>query len=278
MRIRYWIGALLCILLLCCAVASQAAPRAAMPPGSFLTKSVSNPEDLAKQIEQDKRVASRFSRHFGMPVNELAEYVRKNLRMSQLKSSGKYTTYFITKGDRILVHTKSFKAGRKVFETPDGRPVLDAACGNPLTRSLPKIVAKVEAEQVVVEKPVAPPPPPVQETPPMVVELPVTPPEVETPVEEAPQMAQELNTPPPEVAVLDMPPTEFTSAASLLTRAILPGLLTAGAASAVFGGKGGGGETVPEPSGLIVLGSSAVALCAGFRIRRRIGRTDSAER
>ncbi len=261
-------GALVCILALCPAVTSQAATRAAMPPGSFITKSVNNPEDLARLIEQDKRVANRFSRHFGMPAKQLAEYVRKNLRLTQLKSSGKYTTYFISRGDRILVHTKSLKAGRKVFVTPDGKPVLDAACGNPLTRSLPKVVAKVEAEQVVVQKPVTPPPP-VQETPPTVAELPITPPQVETPVQEAPQIAQELNTPPPDVAVLDLPPTEFSSAASLLSRTILPGLLTAGAASLVFGDDEGGGDIVPEPSGLIALGSAAVMLAGGCGIRRR---------
>lgn len=244
MRVGYCVGMLLCIMALCCPVISQAAVP---PPGSFLTKSVSNPEELAKLIESDKRVGERYSRHFGMSVKELAEYARKNLKVSQLKTSGKFTAYYISSGNRILVHTKSFKAGRKVFVTPDGKPVIDVVCGNPLVRSLPKIVVKVETkkEEIV--------PPPVVEQPRIVAEIPTT-------VPEAP--------PPPEVEVLNMPPTEFSSAASLLSKAVLPGLLAVGV-STVFGHEP---PPVPEPAGLIVLGSSLTILTVGIRIRRRSNR------
>lgn len=240
---------LLCILVLGCSVISQAAVP---PPGSFLTKSVSNPEELAKHIESDKRVGQRYSRHFGMSVKALADYARKNLKVSQLKTTRSFTTYYITRGDRILVHKKSFRAGRKIFVTPDGTPVLDVLCGNPLVRSLPKIIVKVEPiKQEIVEQP------------PVVAEVPTIPPVVETPVVEAPPPV--IASLPPEVEVLNMPPTEFSSAASLLSKAVLPGLLAIGAGS-VFGRD----ETtvIPEPSGLIALGSSLTML-AGIGIRRR---------
>ena len=251
MKVRYCVGMLLCILALGCPVISQAAVP---PPGSFLTKSVSNPEELAKHIESDKRVGQRYSRHFGMSVKALADYVRKNLKASQLKTSGRFTTYYITSGDRILVHKKSFKAGRKIFVTPDGTPVIDILCGNPLVRSLPKIVVKVEPMKQEIVVP-----------PPVVAEVPTTPPQFEVPVPEAPPEVV-ASLPLPEVEVLNMPPTEFSSAASLLSKAVLPGLLAIGAGS-VFGHDGG--TTVPEPTGLIALGSSFTMLAAGIRIRRR---------
>jgi hypothetical protein len=242
---------------------------ASVPAGSFLTKSVSNPEDLARLIETDKRVGQRYTRHFGMGVKEMADYVRKNLKVSQMKTSGTLTTYYITKGDRILVHKKSFKAGRKIFVTPDGKPAIDVCCGNPLVRSLPKIVVKVEPkkEEVI-------PPTPVVEQPPVVAEIPTTPPQFETPVQEAPPVeVASLPLPEPEVAVLDLPPTEFSSAASLLSSGIVPGLIAVGAASAVFGGKGGGEEQpVPEPTGLIAMASGLTMFAAGIRMRRRSGR------
>lgn len=264
MRVHHWIGALLCVLMLCRAPASVAATaRVGMPPGSFLTKPVSNPEDLAKLIETDKRVAERYSRLFFMNAEKLAAYVRTNLRVGQLKSTQKFTTYYISKGDRILVHQKTFKAGRKMLFGPDGRPIMDLECGNPLVKALPQVVVQVKP----VQQEIVLPPPPV-EPPPVVTEPPV----VETPVQEAPVIAQELSVPEPQVEVLGVPPLEFSSAASLLSKAILPGLLTAAAASAVFSG---GDSPIPEPSGMLALGSCVVGLAMGvrFRSRRRSART-----
>ena len=269
---RYWIGAFLCVMVLTCPILVQAAPSAT-PPGSFIERTVSNPEDLARQIETDKLVGQRFARHFGMSVKDLADYIRKNLRISQLKSSGKFTTYYISHGDRVRVQTKTFKAGRRVFVGPDGKPVLDAVCGNPLVKGLPKIVVKVEPEQAVVQPPPAPvtPEPVKPEPPPVVAELPTTVPPVEPPVQEVPPMAQDLNVPEPQVEVLNLPPVEFSSAASLLSSGIIPGLLTAAAASVVL--DGGGNPPVPEPTGLLVLGSSFSMLAAGFGVRRKCRRS-----
>ncbi|MBP6964889.1 MAG: hypothetical protein KBC96_10835 [Armatimonadetes bacterium] len=261
MRVHHWIGALLCVLMLCHPVACEAATaRVGMPPGSFLTKPVSNPEDLARLIETDKRVAERYSRLFFMNAEKLAAYVRTNLRVGQLNSTGKYTTYYISKGDRILVHQKTFKAGRRMLFGPDGRPIMDLECGNPLVKTLPQVVAQVKPVQQEIVLPPA-------EAPPAVVELPTEPPVVEAPVQEAPVIAQQMTVPEPQVEVLGVPPVEFSSAASLLSKAILPGLLTAAAASAVF--SGGGGTPVPEPSGMIALGSCVIGLAMGVRFRRR---------
>lgn len=270
MTVRYWIGVFLCVLALACPLIAQAAPSAA-PPGSFIERSVSNPEDLARQIETDKLVGQRFARHFGMSVKDLADYVRKNLRVSQLKSTGKFTTYYMSRGERVRVHTKTFKAGRKVFVGPDGKPVLDAVCGNPLVKGLPKIEVKVEPEQAVVPPTPVQPEPVKPEPPPVVAQLPTTPPTVEPPVQDVPPMAQDLNVPDPQVEVLNLPPVEFSSAASLLSSGIIPGLLTAAAASVVLD-NGGGNPPVPEPTGLLVLGSSFSMLAAGFGVRRRCRR------
>lgn len=266
MKARFYIGTFLFVMALSCSTLVQGA---GVPPGSFITKSVSNPESLARLIEQDKKVGQRYSRHFGMTAKDMADYVRKNLKVSQLKTSCTFTTYYITTGDHILVHKKSFKAGRKVFVAPDGKPVLDVLCGNPMVRTLPRIVVKVmpKTEEIAVQPPPAAVETPPAVQPPVVAELPTTPPQFEAPAPVAP-----LPAPIPEVEVLNLPPTEFSSAASLFSNALLPGLLAVGAASAVLSGgkKSNDQPPVPEPSGLIILGSSSfTALVAGIRNRRR---------
>jgi len=96
---------------------------------------------------------------------------------------------------------------------------MDLECGNPLVKTLPQVVAQVKPVQQEIVLPPA-------EAPPAVVELPTEPPVVEAPVQEAPVIAQQMTVPEPQVEVLGVPPVEFSSAASLLSKAILPGLLT----------------------------------------------------
>jgi len=213
-----------------------------MPPGSFLTKPVGSPSELANLVQTDKVVAQRFSKHFGMDPSSLAEYFRDNLKLTTLAKSGQYRVYFITKGGKITLHKKRLKAGTKMFVAWNGQLILEGRCGNPMTKTLPQR-PKVS---------VVPEPPPT---------TPLAPTAVVEPVQvEIPPLAPE-----PEVEVLAEPPIELVTAPA--ARWLLPALLGAGAIGAL--GGGGGGEPVPEPTGLLVLSLGGASLFFYSCKRRR---------
>jgi len=235
----------MCALLLSLPVASKAA-KSKVPPGSFLTRPVSSASELAKLVREDKVTALRFSKHFGMDPAALALYFEDHLSVSTLKSSQRFTVYFIAENGRIVTRKKTLKAGTKIFVGHDGQPVMDIACGNPFAKSLPKVPKVAKAVPPVFPKPLVLPPEPVV---PAVTEPP--PPTVENP-----SVAEVLSEPlePVEVEVLATPALEFPPAAIWL----IPSLIGVGALA------GGGNGPIPEPTSLFVLGTGVVGLLFKF--------------
>jgi len=240
--VRRFVELSLCSLLLL--FGSAEAAKAKMPPGSFLTKPVAGPSELADLVKQSKVVAQRYSKHFGMDPSSLAQYFHENVKISTLSKTGKYTVYFIAKDGKILQHKKRLKAGTKIFVAWNGHLILEGKCGNPVTKTLPKPPVKVTVAPTVQELPTTPPPPPTAVVEPVQVAAEAPPP-----------------VPQPQVEVLAEPPIELPSM-------LIPGLLAAGALG--FAGGGRNEQPVPEPAGLLVLGLGGASLLIHcYKQRRR---------
>jgi len=272
MTIYHRVGLFLIVLSLFLPTAVHAA-KASVPPGSFLTKPVNSPSDLANLVRHDKVVASRYSKHYGMKSTELAEYFQKNFKMSVLKKTGKYTWYYIGKNERIMRHTKQLKAGTKVFVTFNGQPVMDVKCGNPMTKTLPKPPIAVKSlKQTIAEqpKPPAPPPTPAPTTETVLTQAVLPPDPATAPVQMEVLAEPPIELPPPPEVV---PPPVPVILAEKSKSSFLP-LLGLGAVGALAGGGGGGGgggmpPVVPEPSSLLVLGMGGSCVLLPILHRRR---------
>lgn len=228
---------------------------AKMPPGAFVTKSVASPGELSDLIDKDKITALRYSKHYGMSTSELSRYIKDNLVVYTLPKTQTFTTYYITKSGRIIEHVKKLKAGTRVLASPRGDPVIDLRCGNPLGKSLPKIVSQVESSKQATTPTEVAPQPPAKET---IVAT--------APAESAvPQPIQEavLAEPPFELPIAP-PIAAITSGASWLA----PALLGAGAVGTLVGSKGSS-NMVSEPSSMIMLGMGAMTLMAQLRRKRK---------
>jgi len=114
-----------------------AASTARMPLGSFITRPVSSPADLADLIMTDQVTASRLAKHFKMEPRALADYFRRNVRPAVLSTNGVYSTFYLSSSGRIVPHTKRLKVGTLVFVDYRGTPLMEVRCGNPLVRVLP---------------------------------------------------------------------------------------------------------------------------------------------
>jgi hypothetical protein len=224
-------------MLVACVLPAVAATQ--MPFGSFLTRPVSDINDLAQLIREDRVTAQRFADFYGIGNDALANYIEKYGEEYTVPRSTSYLEYFIDGGGRVRKHHKIVRAGSKVLMIK-GMAVMDLQCGNPMVRPLPTIVEKVEP---IVQETPAP------EQPAVVLE---------------PEVFQEPPPPPapePVVQVLPQIPVEYPTVAVALSITelayLLPGLLGLGTL-----GGGGTDTAVPEPTGLMTLGLSG----AGFVI------------
>jgi len=245
---------------------SIAGPSSAkMPLGAFVTKTVSSPSELGDLIDRDRVTGLRYSKHYGMSPNELSHYIKDNLVVYTLPKTRTFTTYYVTKSGRIIEHEKTLKAGSRVLASPKGVPVIDLRCGNPLGKSLPKVVSQVQSSKQTT-------PPATQPTTP--AEVAAQPPMKDTLVAAAP--AESVVPQPIQEAVLAEPPFELPIAAATPISALAssganwlaPALLGAGAIGTLVGGRGGGSTVVPEPSSMMALGMGAMMLMAQFRKKR----------
>jgi len=241
MFVRRFVMLFLCLLLSLAAAAEAA--KAKMPPGSFLTKPVGSASELADLIKQDKIAASRYSKHFGMDAPALAQYFRENLRASKLDKPGRYTVYFIAKNGEIVAHKKNLKAGIETFIAWNGQLILEGKCGNPVTKTLPKPPEKIAVAPLIEPSPS----PAVVEPAPVVAEAPVA--------------------PEPTVEVLAEQPVEVPKVKGI-QQLLIPGLLAAGAIG-FAGGSQSESTPIPEPTGLLVLGTGGISLLAYCCKRRR---------
>ncbi|MEN6356023.1 MAG: PEP-CTERM sorting domain-containing protein [Armatimonadota bacterium] len=134
------------ILTLSAAVLGTAAVAATRTdPGSFLVYKADSVDSFVKQILSNKRVAARYARHYGISPDKLGKYFFENISIKTLDKPYVTTVYFISNGNVIKQKQRVLKTGSKVFVGPNGRPLLEWRCGNPLGTKLPpapKPVAK----------------------------------------------------------------------------------------------------------------------------------------
>ncbi len=123
--------------------ASSAAPRT--DPGSFLVYKADSVDSFVSQVTSNKRVAALYARHYGIAPSKLADYFRKNIKIKTIDKPYPTTVYFISKGNVIKQKQRVLKAGSKVYVGPNGLPLLEWRCGNPLSKKLPSVVADAGA-------------------------------------------------------------------------------------------------------------------------------------
>ena len=107
-----------------------------MPSGSFLSSPAASSYDLAAQVSDNPLVAARYAKHFGVPKDTLVSYFRDELRPARLKSDYETVVYTMSGNGDIKPVRKTLRAGTYVFVDAKGRPVLEAATGNPMVVSL----------------------------------------------------------------------------------------------------------------------------------------------
>jgi len=107
-----------------------------MPSGSFLSSPAATSYDLAAQVSSDPLAAARYAKHFGVPKDVLIGYFRDELRPAKLKSDYEAVVYTVSRNGEIKPMRKTLRAGSYVFVDAKGRPVLEAATGNPMVVSL----------------------------------------------------------------------------------------------------------------------------------------------
>lgn len=245
---------LICVLAACMVAAQAASTR--MPYGSFLTRPVADADDLAQLLRQDRVVAQRFANHYGINNDAIADYIEKYGEVITLSKSKNYVEYFIDYSGRVRKHHKLLRPGTRILMVR-GTPMLDMRCGNPMNKTLPQVVEKVEP--MVQETPPAPVP---AAAPAEVVEMPQVIPEPEIvappPVEPVVQVLAE--------SPMEYPTAVAPSAGIQELALLLPGLVALGTLS------GGSTETaVPEPSGLLTLGlgGAGFVLTCSRKLRKR---------
>lgn len=232
------------------AAGASAASRAA--PGAFILEKVDSVNALVKQISSNKKVAALYIKHYGMPEGEIISYFEENLRLITLKSPLKVTAYYVTKSGAIKSKQKLLPAGTKVFATPNGEPVLEWRCGNPLSKSLPYIAK--------------PTPPKVEEPATLVaynppIEIGVLPDALITNVE--PVLVSPASTIEPVAEVMATPSIVATPSLDAM-KVVVPALLGAVAVRS----KSDTPE-VPEPMSILTLAAGAGGVLIHYKKRNR---------
>ena len=256
---RIVIAALIAVVALTVCISTTAFAKQ-VRPGAFLADKADSVEALARQVSSNPSVAARFSKHFHMTGEALSIYFKNNLRLTTLKSPLKISNYYISKNDRIVRKERTLPAGSRVFTTLDGKPVLDASCGNPLVAILPtvKVMATPPNPMAAIETPVVQ----VAGIPMEVGQIPAV----------IPPAADALPIPiaaGPSPTII--PVTEAASAPSIMAMPGLPsiGWVVPALLGAVSVQSSSRSSAVPEPASLIVLASATSGLML-IRIKRRI--------
>ncbi|MCL5103478.1 MAG: PEP-CTERM sorting domain-containing protein [Armatimonadetes bacterium] len=221
-------------------------------PGSFVPRKADSIQALVDQLKANKVVASRYARHFSTTPEALSQYFLNNLKLVRLEKPQKVTTYFVSKGGRILSRTCMLPKGTRVFATSDGRAILEWRCGNPLTHKLPSGAPLKLTEKKIPEVKVAP----------FEQEIGVLP-AVLTPGVMA------MAAPPVTMTPIIEPMLETTAAPPVAFPPILTALapLLLGAVSVQHSQPT---PPVPEPSALLSLGMGLSSALILYRTKRRI--------
>jgi len=118
---------------------ASAATARSVPPQSFLEYRAGTVEALALQAERNPRVRARYARHFGIPASRVARFIRENLVVSYLPTSGRQMVYYVEPGGRITCRQTYLPRGTRVLALRNGQPVLQWLCGNAMVPELPRV-------------------------------------------------------------------------------------------------------------------------------------------
>jgi hypothetical protein len=111
-------------------------------PNSFINRPAYTLSDLLDQVRNDKVVASRFTRHFGMTKEEVVDYF-STLRLGRLKTDGVYLIYNVPDWEEVRSRAVFYRKGTLVWTDDKGNPILKASCGNPMVRGTDIGLARV---------------------------------------------------------------------------------------------------------------------------------------
>jgi hypothetical protein len=245
-RIIWFLCVVVCVSAI---VAGPALARERARPGSYVRYSVQSVDDLVDQIINDPVVAKHYTSHYGMSATELADYFRDNLKLTTVQAPVKATTYFLSKDGRAQFKQRTLKAGKLVFVGPGGEMLLEADCGNPLTKHLPpaikkKVMGSTETiELPSVEQVLAPP---VMAAPPA-----------------APEVVEQTATRVPE-SVAPIAAKAFAPSILNVAEAVVPAL-----AGLSYMQNSKSSPAVPEPSSLVAMSVACLGMLSMARKRIR---------
>ena len=106
-------------------------------PDSFLSYQVDSTSELVAALRSDEALRRRYARHFGIPENQVIDFVKNSLVPYKLPADRDVTVYGITKSGRIYPVRTRLRKGTKVWANRSGVPILKWLCANPLTKTLP---------------------------------------------------------------------------------------------------------------------------------------------
>lgn len=125
--------------LLAAAAPTCAAPRASVPPLSFLSYHAGSVRALTQEVSLDPAVRRRLANHFGVTEAQMTRYVRRSLVLTRLKTGGSYRVACVRPDGREFWVDSHLPAGTPIFASrATGLPVLKLAYGNPMVSTLPQ--------------------------------------------------------------------------------------------------------------------------------------------
>ena len=131
----------------------------AMPPNSYLVRTVNTTQELVNQIKSNPVVSDRYERHFHMTQGDVLEMV-KGLRLTKTDATGFYTVYNVpVKTGELRSKLLKLKKGTKIWVDGAGQPILQWICGNPMVRGgagvaeMTPVVAGLPSEPITMADP-----------------------------------------------------------------------------------------------------------------------------
>ena len=279
------LNALLVVVLLLVALLMAVGASVAGPTnGAFLNDPASSVSQVITQVEQNRLVALRYAKHFGTDPSSVLDYMRMELDVRTLDKNTSVDVYYIDSLRNIAKKSIVLNAGTKVFANNSGLPILEYESGNPLTDQLSTIGDLKElanpqntatagtTASTLGQSPAAAQPSATSEA--ARSENPTSPTLASTLSSDQPVTNGSL---PVSSGVASLTSKASPKGASISSLLIPLGII-GGAVAILSGGHGASGTNdsrnkpdpvpVPEPAGLMVLGSGMMAF-AGYAFRRR---------